>query len=115
MPPECMCKRPVVAYVYFIPLLGSLLKTGQVVCGECALASQKECLRSISGLLAWLWCIQADHFKHGEQVASEVFGVDCGICLETAAEKYDDAQSRIDRVHTPCGMSCHPGGIGSWR
>jgi hypothetical protein len=55
------------------------------------------------------WCPKHDHFAMGAQEAREIFGLDCLICLETAAEKFDQPrakgcpQDHLDRIRTPCG------------
>jgi hypothetical protein len=55
------------------------------------------------------WCPKYDHFVLRAQKVRDLFGLVCLICLETAAEKYDEprrrrySQDHIDRIRTPCG------------
>jgi hypothetical protein len=50
-----------------------------------------------------------NYSEMGAQNLAVLFGLNCLICLKTAAEKYDEprligsSQDHIDRVRTPCG------------
>lgn len=91
----------------------------QVMCGECSLGSFPNDQRTRTHIRIKAWCPRFDHFAKGKQVASEIFGLECAICMETTAEKFDETsnstypQSFPDRIFTPCGKLratywCHP-------
>src|SRR5947207_8299260 len=79
----------------------------QVVCGECLLSCFLE-EEHKSKTIKRLWCPKSNHFDIGEQMTRELFGIDCLICSEKAAEKFDricreKPADKIDRIYTACG------------
>jgi hypothetical protein len=81
----------------------------KVMCGDCVLGCYPEAIRVECFSAVEIWCSRHDHFTHGRQIASELFGLECTICQVTVAEKYDDStcreglQGQTDRVRTRCG------------
>lgn len=81
----------------------------QVICGDCIIGSVSEGERGCIRPDIKAWCPKNDHFAVGVQEAHELFGLDCSICLEKAAEKFDQPrrrryrQEQVDRIRTPCG------------
>jgi hypothetical protein len=75
----------------------------QVICGDCILGGVPDDERSRIRIDVKAWCPKNDHFEMGKQEALELFGLDCMICLEKVAEKFDQPQDSFDRIRTPCG------------
>jgi len=74
----------------------------QVLCGKCALSGH---LDQISRKLVTLehWYPRKSPLKDLQEVR-EMFGLDCSICLQTAAEKLDGkVDINLERICTPCG------------
>ena len=78
-----------------------------MICGECLLSRFGEEERKKT-VITEIWCPKKNHFSKGKQEALEIFGVDCAICLEPAAEKYDRiceqrVADEVNRMRMSCG------------
>ena len=80
-----------------------------MICGDCILGGVPDDERSRMRIHVKAWCPKNDHFEIGKQKGLELFGLDCMICLEKVAEKFDQPhrktyqQDHLDRIRTPCG------------
>lgn len=88
-----------------------------VVCGECLLNSAIDVEHKIT--IGNLWCPRNDHFNRGKQKARELFGIECLICSENAADKFDrtwreGTADKVDRIRTPCGHAFCRSCISDW-
>ena len=76
-------------------------KEFQVMCGECSLKAFSEADHSRICFGVRGWCPRFDHFTKGKQRAPELFSLECAICIETAAEKFDNPSNRANPQSYP--------------